>query len=90
GISGFTRPDTHPGAMWKACGSPPTSSGPEHQNSGGTRVFSHSLSPTPTDAVGPTVRFLGYSLIGITPFPLIKVASEPLKEFLISSSCLIG
>ena len=34
-----------PGATWKACSNPSASAGPEHQNSGGTRVFSHSLFP---------------------------------------------
>jgi hypothetical protein len=35
--------------VWKACNSPPVSACPEHQNCGGTRVFSHSLYfPMPT------------------------------------------
>jgi hypothetical protein len=38
GFRGFPQPDTHPG-----CRSPPSSARTEHQNSGGTRVFSHSL-----------------------------------------------
>ncbi|EDL32324.1 mCG1044422 [Mus musculus] len=32
-----------PGATWKACSSPPASTRPEHQNSGGTQVFPHLL-----------------------------------------------
>ena len=37
-----------PRASWKACGSPPSSTRPEHQNSGRTGVLSHPLySPIP-------------------------------------------
>ena len=44
GVSGFTQPDTHPGLV-KSEHQSSVSACPEHWNSGGTRVFSHSLFP---------------------------------------------
>ena len=43
GVRGFTQPDTHPGPRGKHVAvSPSMSALPEHQNSGGTRIFPHS------------------------------------------------
>ena len=47
-VCSFPQPDIQPGRMESILQSS-VSTGPEHQNSGGTRVFSHSLySPIPT------------------------------------------
>ena len=48
GVSGFTQPDTYPGPRGKCGAVLLWSASPEHRNSDGTQVLSHShLSPTP-------------------------------------------
>jgi hypothetical protein len=49
GVSWLPTARHQPRSTWKVCGSPPMSALPEHWNSGGVWVFSHSLYfPMPT------------------------------------------